>query len=63
MSRRCGTRGYRASTPDRLPVRAGADIDAFRQPLPACKRNARLPIDPCPYRNGLYSARATARAA
>ena len=41
-----GRVGYRASTPDRLPVAGPVpDIDAFRVAYAALQRNARLPID------------------
>lgn len=51
-----GRVGYRASTPDRLPVAGPVpDIDAFRDAFAGLQRNARLPIDRVgPYRCGLY---------
>jgi tRNA 5-methylaminomethyl-2-thiouridine biosynthesis bifunctional protein len=51
-----GRVGYRASTPDRLPVAGPVpDIDAFRVAYAGLQRNARLPVDRIgPYREGLY---------
>ena len=51
-----GRVGYRASTPDRLPVAGPVpDIDAFRDVYAGLQRNARLPIDRIgPYREGLH---------
>jgi len=51
-----GRVGYRASTPDRLPVAGPVpDIAAFREAYAGLQRNARLPIDRIgPYRRGLY---------
>jgi tRNA 5-methylaminomethyl-2-thiouridine biosynthesis bifunctional protein len=51
-----GRVGYRASTPDRLPLAGPVpDIAAFREAYAGLQRNARLPIDRIgPYRRGLY---------
>lgn len=51
-----GRVGYRASTPDRLPVAGPVpDIAAFRQLFAGLARNARQPVDRIgAYRHGLY---------